>query len=178
MGIRCIQLTTEEIIELFYKVYNPEIAEKERFTDVNNITSNVVANAKEKSLITDETENKSLVEQEAVIDNTSLVEEQKKKDTQLKDRAAMKDGEKQVAATPGIKPAPAQVATLATPVPAGTPANRPETAPVTAPGQPVPNISKPVNEKVGQTDNPAAASFGQTPPAGTQTPLNNQIEIK
>lgn len=178
MGIRCVQLTTEEIIELFYKVYNPEIAEKERFSDVNEITSNVVADAKEKAQITEEGQNKTTIEEETVIDNTSLVEEQKKKDTQLKDREAMKEGEKQVAGTPGQKPVPTQTVTPVATVPAAQPADQltptattvPAPIPATPPGQPVGNVSKPINEKVGQVNNPAAATFGQAPPVAPAEP--------
>ncbi|MEK9155825.1 MAG: hypothetical protein AAB360_00785 [Patescibacteria group bacterium] len=47
MGLRCVQLSTEEVIELFYQVYNPEEAGTERVSDAESLTSPVVIHKSE-----------------------------------------------------------------------------------------------------------------------------------
>jgi type IV secretory pathway VirB4 component len=37
MGIEVVQLTSQQLIELFYKTYNPEVAKNEQMTDVNKL---------------------------------------------------------------------------------------------------------------------------------------------
>lgn len=76
MGLRCVQLTTEEIIELFYKVYNPEVADKEKFSDIKDITSTTVVNKNEVSNNTIASTTNEESEEENIIDNSALVEEQ------------------------------------------------------------------------------------------------------
>jgi|GEM_PF-36901 len=50
MGIRSKALTTEELIELFYNVYNPEEATSERVTDLGQITGAVIKHKTETGL--------------------------------------------------------------------------------------------------------------------------------
>lgn len=50
MGIRSQTLTTPELIELFYNVYNPEEASSERVSDVSHITSPVIKQKTETGL--------------------------------------------------------------------------------------------------------------------------------
>lgn len=101
MGIQCIQLKTEEIIELFYKIYNPEVAGKERLEDAEKITSSVIASENEKT--TEKTDGQKK-EEEKVIDNTSLVQERQKQETEI---AKIEEMKKQEAA-PKPAAAPAQ----------------------------------------------------------------------
>ncbi len=42
MGMRCVQLNTKELIELFYNIYNPESSQIQKLTDTSNITSLVI----------------------------------------------------------------------------------------------------------------------------------------
>ncbi len=42
MGLRAIQLTTQELIELSYSLYNPETATKERLFDVSQLTAEII----------------------------------------------------------------------------------------------------------------------------------------
>lgn len=78
IGLRCKQLSTKEIIELFYEIYNPEIAGKERLTDPDMVSGNYVTQLKKSS----DDQNKPDVPNqnqsaapnaEQVIDNTAMV---------------------------------------------------------------------------------------------------------
>jgi len=77
MGIRCVQLNTEEIIELFYKMYNPEIAGKEQISDVSDLTSPYIASMAEKKGTEEE---KPQQQEEQVIDNSGILEQKQKAD--------------------------------------------------------------------------------------------------
>ncbi|MFA6963184.1 MAG: hypothetical protein WC227_00490 [Patescibacteria group bacterium] len=46
MGLHCFQLSTEQIIELFYQIYNPAESTKERLTDAEMLASQVVSTKK------------------------------------------------------------------------------------------------------------------------------------
>lgn len=87
MGIQCVQLNTEEIIELFYKVYNPEVSGKERVEDAEQLTSSFIADVHEKTGLG--TDDRKPVE-EAVIDNTAIVQEKQKQDSQIAHRQDIK----------------------------------------------------------------------------------------
>ncbi|AKM82273.1 TPA: hypothetical protein DD449_04240 [Candidatus Berkelbacteria bacterium] len=45
IGIRCAQLGSQQIIELLYGIYNPEESSKEKLTQIDNLTSQVVESA-------------------------------------------------------------------------------------------------------------------------------------
>jgi type IV secretory pathway VirB4 component len=47
LGLRCIQLNTQELIELFYNIYNPEFATLEKLLPVEELKSPVVEKAEE-----------------------------------------------------------------------------------------------------------------------------------
>jgi hypothetical protein len=120
MGIRCVQLNTEEIIELFYKIYNPEMADKARFEDVESIDSSVVIDKKEAGLVK-KAEPKQAGEEESLIDNGSLVEEQQKAQVEMNSRDNSKDAEKQIVtegAKEEVKTKPATVVNQSPTVPA------------------------------------------------------------
>lgn len=86
IGLHCKQLNTEEVIELFYGIYNPEIAGKERLTEAGNVSSEYVTSSKPK----DTTNNVPAAKENAAagetstIDNSDLVQEQEKKRAQEK----------------------------------------------------------------------------------------------
>jgi hypothetical protein len=42
LGIKCKALSTQELIELFYGIYNPDLATEERLTDIDTLSSGVV----------------------------------------------------------------------------------------------------------------------------------------
>ncbi|OQA04540.1 MAG: hypothetical protein BWY68_00244 [bacterium ADurb.Bin400] len=101
MGLRCVQLTTEEIIELFYQIYNPEIAGKERITEAESLSSPVVQHISEKRDENKEGENET---EEKVIDNSSEVIAHQKEQSMLRQQEMMKEGERQVAMTQPAQP--------------------------------------------------------------------------
>ena len=79
IGLHCKQLSTSELIELYYNFYNPSIADKERLGDLEGLQANIVSGKEsvaggqidiEKPLDT--------VGETPVIDNTSYVREQDK----------------------------------------------------------------------------------------------------
>lgn len=81
MGLHCKQLNTEEIIELFYGIYNPEVAGKERLTEAENISSTFVTST-EKEKDKNQSVNLETNDQQATIDNKALVLDQEKKKAQ------------------------------------------------------------------------------------------------
>jgi len=89
MGIQCVQLNTEQIIELFYKVYNPDISGKERVEDVEQLTSSYIADVNEKKGL----EAEQRPREEAVIDNTAIVQQKQKEDSKIAHRQDIKSGE-------------------------------------------------------------------------------------
>lgn len=76
MGLHCRQLNTEEIIELFYSLYNPEISGKERLGETENISSTIVSVDREKQ---DETKISDQNTITPAIDNSAIVNETAKK---------------------------------------------------------------------------------------------------
>jgi len=91
MGLHCVQMNTEEIIELFYKIYNPDVYSKERINDVNTLTNPFVASKPEETNPDSKEENS---EQEDLIDNSSIVRERQKEEFKQKQREEDKNAEK------------------------------------------------------------------------------------
>lgn len=81
MGLHCKQLSTEEIIELFYGIYNPEVAGKERLTEAENVSSTYVTSSQREETA-EQSVNLNADQQQAAIDNKELVEQEEKKKTQ------------------------------------------------------------------------------------------------
>jgi len=108
MGIQCVQLNTEEIIELFYKIYNPEISGKERIEDAEKLTSSYIADVNEKDQKT-EAQNQA---EETVVDNTAIVQQKQKQDSQIAHRQDLAKGETPTETPPpnagAVNPPPAQ----------------------------------------------------------------------
>ena len=143
MGLHCVQMTTEEIIELFYKIYNPEIADKERFTDINSITPSMVSQ-KGSAVEAKETEESS---DEGVIDNSDLVSERNKAEAQAKERENEKAAVTQINSTPGKVPAaPAATTETNSQAPIQNQSNATPATPLVnqpAPDQPPPSNQNP-----------------------------------
>lgn len=173
MGLRSVQLTTEEIIELFYNIYNPGVADKEKFTDANELTSSFVADTREKPKdgekeLAAEIDNKK----EEVIDNSGIVEEKHKQEVQVKQMTADNEGERQIAAaTPTQTPVTNKVAPVketsapinqiqapVSVVPTVQPVSQPDSSVISAQS---PNVSPNTRQNIGQDINKPAAA---TPP--------------
>lgn len=106
MGLHCKQINTEEVIELFYGIYNPEVAGKERLTEAENVSSAFVS-SREKKESPDQTVNLEEANQQAAIDNKALVEEQEK--NKARERAFENQSQEQRSVgmtTPGATPLP------------------------------------------------------------------------
>jgi hypothetical protein len=144
MGLHCVQLSTEEIIELFYGIYNPGVADKERFSNAEDLISSFVAGEKEKPKNPEgeKLENTEKKKEEEVIDNSGIVEEQHKQAVQTKQMEADNEGERQIAAKEPdqvpktsepapVTPAPATVKISPLPAPVTEP---PKSTPTTTPG--------------------------------------------
>lgn len=162
MGIHSVQLTTEEIIELFYNIYNPGIADKERFTNATDLTSSFVADKSEKPK---DAEGKTLEniegEKEQVIDNSGIVEDKHKQEAQVRQMTADNEGERQIVAKePDLAPQASETAPT-NPAPVSLP------PPVAQSAQPViqqntigNDVSKPV-APVAQNQPPATPPVSQ-----------------
>lgn len=77
IGMHCKQLTTGELIELFYNFYNPGIADKERLGDLETLQANIVSKKQTEGEI-DIQKPHNTVDETPVIDNTEYVREQDK----------------------------------------------------------------------------------------------------
>lgn len=151
LGLHCVQMTTEEIIELFYKIYNPEIADKERFSDVDSITPAMV---QKKTAAEEETQPKNQKEEE-VLDNSQLVEERIKQEAQLREREEAKSAERQIKAPANDQPVQTQTRPDTPPAP--------QTTTVTAPQPTAPDL----NQTIAQ---PQSVPIQTTAPAQTVSP--------
>lgn len=46
IGVRCAALNTEELIELYYSVYNPDISGSEKVTDIDSVEADIITAGK------------------------------------------------------------------------------------------------------------------------------------
>lgn len=97
MGLHCFQLSTEGVIELFYQIYNPEEAGKERITDASTLSSPLVI-AKDEIVNSNDQSPAASSAAGSSIDNASIVEEHQKSAAQQRRQEATKEGERQIAA--------------------------------------------------------------------------------
>lgn len=74
LGIHCQQLTTEEIIEVFYAIYNPDESTKQRISNVDEIDAQVVGSESESPEALAGISNATVVK----IDNSEVVKAQQK----------------------------------------------------------------------------------------------------
>jgi hypothetical protein len=47
VGIRSMQLNTQELIELFYGVYNPDLSTRQKLIDISQLESEIIEEAPE-----------------------------------------------------------------------------------------------------------------------------------
>lgn len=47
MGLRCVSLDTQELIELYYTSYNPDSAQNQKLTNIENITNSIIQKGEE-----------------------------------------------------------------------------------------------------------------------------------
>lgn len=102
MGLRCTQLNTEEVIELLYQIYNPEIAAKERFKNAEDLTAPVIEHTSEQA----EGKKPAGEQQEQVVDNSAAVQSFEKEKAMQKKQEEAKEGERQIGMTPAGAKAP------------------------------------------------------------------------
>ncbi|MFA7244278.1 MAG: hypothetical protein WC080_03275 [Patescibacteria group bacterium] len=96
IGLHCKQLNTQEVIELLYSTYNPEVAGKERLAEeANTFASAFVTHTKDKE---DEALEPSQIEDESTIDNTEIVNAQQKKEQEERQQAIEKNAERDMKA--------------------------------------------------------------------------------
>lgn len=136
LGLRCVQLTTEEVVELFYKIYNPEISGKERVEDTGALTSSFIT---QKTAEKGSEETKTGQSDNSVIDNTALVEESQK---QMAQEVRHKEYEKrsQVVTAPAAPAAGTEKSSKVVENKAA-PLNQSATTPQTPPTNQVDNIN-------------------------------------
>ncbi|MEI8143327.1 MAG: hypothetical protein WCG48_01765 [Candidatus Berkelbacteria bacterium] len=90
IGLRCTQLNTEALIELFYGVYNPAESGRERLTDFSTVSSPVISNGS----ATPDMSNRAAMTEIGMIDNVAQVKEQQKLDASAKQAKEQKTEEK------------------------------------------------------------------------------------
>ena len=112
MGLHCFQLSTEQIIELFYQIYNPDESAKERVNDATTLSSPVIISKDE---VSGETNGTNQANFQRSIDNAKMVEEQNKKAAAERRQEADKVEATQIL----VAPAQAQPVTTGTQMPAG-----------------------------------------------------------
>lgn len=99
IGLHCRQLSTQEIIELFYEIYNPEVAGKERLTDTGNVSGNYITQLKPEEPDKKEPESLTIDDvttADEVIDNRDLVAAQhQQKSREISAENAKKGQEKE-----------------------------------------------------------------------------------
>ncbi len=103
MGLHCKQLSTQEMIEEFYLVYNPELAGKERLTDIKDVSSSMISVHKDRADEIPDEKSKEKEETEETIDNTEQVAAEQKKRQNERTKEKYKDAEKQMV-QPGEEP--------------------------------------------------------------------------
>jgi hypothetical protein len=108
MGLHCFQLSTEEIIELFYQIYNPDEANKERVENADSISSPVIVSKSEVSEIKTDDNTENTGSTKRGIDNSDIVHAQQK--------ASAESRRIQEAKNPHVKPAAQQTPAAQQPV--------------------------------------------------------------
>lgn len=97
IGLHCRQLNTEEIIELLYGIYNPEVASKERLSgEAENFSSAFVTQTQGEE--NPDTPKDEIPEGEITIDNTEIVNAQHKKLQDERKQEMEKNAEKNIKA--------------------------------------------------------------------------------
>ncbi len=156
MGLHCFQLSTEDLIELFYLMYNPDEATKERFKDATMLASPVIMSKSEEKKTADKTAD-IVKEAGGMIDNAAVVEAQRREEVQAKKQEEQKTAALENGAGPANNAAPATTsppaATSASPVPAQA-----------QPSAPVQTTTPPTPITASPTPPTAPTGPAQTPP--------------
>ena len=109
MGLHCYQLSSEQIIELFYQIYNPAESTKERLTDAETLASQVVSIKKDgpKDPAQPDPSNNGAP---PLIDNTHIVTAQMQQDAEQRRQTSEMEENGATPVTPGqpAQPTPAQ----------------------------------------------------------------------
>jgi len=111
LGLHCEQVSTKELIELFYGIYNPEIAGKERLNDTGEIGSSYVTQLKPAGVAEKEEAKPAEQDEATKIDNREIVQQTVK---QAQVNTAIQE-ESAVSENPVKTEAPAQAATTTAP---------------------------------------------------------------
>jgi len=74
IGLHCKQLSTRELIEIFYNFYNPGIADKERLSDLKDLEAEIISQREPGPFNPEKPHN--TLEESPIIDNSDLVKEQ------------------------------------------------------------------------------------------------------
>lgn len=150
MGLHCFQLSTEEIIELFYQIYNPDEAAKERVTDAASLSSPVVVSEDEVS----HTDKPKEGQTENVIDNSQIVVAQRKQEAEMRRQESDKAAEREMRQPTSAESVAGAGSTAGAPVTPGQPAAVAGIPPIVQsanlPGQsqpatPITNATPPIN---------------------------------
>jgi hypothetical protein len=179
IGLAARQLTTQEIIQLFYTSYNPEAIEGQQITDTSSYTTPVVNAQVQAGLF-------STLQSATLTTNSSNSEETTMTDTTQMppmtnpasaapnivspiQASPMASPMAENAATPAPMTSGAPAMTLPTTTPAAAPAANPMSIPATQPA-PV-NLDLPMAETpMTQPATPVANPVSSTPPANPATP--------
>lgn len=86
MGLHCFQLTTEQLIELFYLYFNPDEATKEVVKDITQLASSVVM-GEDEFQNNGQVATKTEAENQNMIDNTGVVQAKQRQESVEKSQA-------------------------------------------------------------------------------------------
>jgi len=163
MGLRVRQLSTQEILEMFYNLYNPEESGKERLINIEDMEASVVVDKNE--AIAAHVANTK--DEEPAIDNSDVVEAATKQSSQQIDNAAAVSTPL-TASTPPPEPDKSLAADTDNPANEPLATKKPEDAP------------PPIKQRLEKSDqttqpDPQQTAFGQPvpPAAGGVTPGNS-----
>lgn len=167
MGLHCFQLSTEDLIELFYLMYNPDEASKERLKDATMLASPVIMSEAEFKGTKSPEVIPSVPEGE-MIDNAAVVQAQRREEARAKKQEEQKASEKEIRSGAGQVVPPANDAAQPQ---TGTPAESTTAAPATVVAPQTVTASGPT-----QASQPAVAP-AQNPPAQTVAPTPIQPAV-
>jgi type IV secretory pathway VirB4 component len=106
MGLRCFQLGTEELIELFYEIYNPEESTHEKISDAISLASGVIQSEEEKGNVAKEVAETPIDPNAGMIDNTAIVAEKNRQEAELRAFESQRTADREVRTNP-VPSAPA-----------------------------------------------------------------------
>ena len=129
IGLHCKQLSTRELIEIFYNFYNPGIADKERLSDLKDLEAEIISQREPGPFNPEKPHN--TLEESPIIDNSDLVKEQDRARKRAGAVRVMQSQESAAAPAPALTEsveATKSPATAATPTPTAAAAAEKPTA--------------------------------------------------